>query len=249
LATETFDVTTHAFLFDVDGTLIDIAPTPDAVQVPATLRRNLDRLHALAGGAVALVSGRSMAVLDGLFAPLELSLVGGHGAEVRLRYGGTLEQHSVPPLDDFLRLQLARIAAVSEKVLFEDKGYSIALHYRLAPDREQAIVDAVDALCDHIPAREFEVLHGKFVVEVKRRGIDKGSGIRTLMRYPPFHGRRPIFIGDDITDEDAFAVMPEFDGIAMSVGRLVPGAVRRFEVPSDVRRWIDDLCSAHPMSR
>lgn len=247
MAVEHFDVDRFAFLFDVDGTLIDIAPTPDAVQVPVTLRHNLDRLKKLAGGAVALVSGRSLADLDFLFAPIKLTAVGGHGAEMRLHLNGTSEQHSVPALDADIKQQLGLIAAESDKILLEDKGYSVALHYRLIPDRQQAIEDAVAAIFATAPPHEVEILHGKFVIEVKRAGFNKGTAVRTLMQKEPFMSRRPIFIGDDITDEDAFAVVHELDGIAISVGRLVKGVERRFEAPADVRRWVEDICG--PESR
>jgi trehalose 6-phosphate phosphatase len=242
LAIEHFDPDRFAFLFDVDGTLIDIAPTPDAVQVPMTLRRNLGRLQILAGGAVALVSGRALADLDFLFSPLELTVIGGHGAEVRLWTNGKAERHGVAPLDPSVKHRLGRIAAESDKVILEDKGYSVALHYRLAPNRQQAIMDAVEAVCEEAKANEIEVLHGKFVVEVKRAGFNKGTGVGALMQKAPFNGRRPIFVGDDITDEDAFAAVHDLDGIAISVGRLVKGVERRFEAPADVRRWIEDLC-------
>jgi trehalose 6-phosphate phosphatase len=95
----------------------------------------------------------------------------------------------------------------------------------------------------------FEVLHGKAVVEIKRVGVDKGSAIRRLMSHPPFAGRCPVFIGDDVTDEDAFAVMPEFDGVAISVGRTVGGAKRHFETPAEVRRWIEQICRLGDLSR
>ena len=245
---EEFDVTTHAFLFDVDGTLIDIAPTPQAVVVPAALRRNLGHLNTLAADAVALVSGRPLRDLDRLFAPLELTAIGGHGAEIRRHYHGGIEQLGVPPIEESLRQKLAQIASVSDNVLLEDKGYSIAIHYRLAPDLESSIIAAVTALCAQAPEKEFEVLHGKCVVEVKRAGIDKGTGIRTLMQHPPFRGRRPIYIGDDITDEHAFAVLPEFNGIAISVGRAIPGAAHRFDTPDEVRQWIAAICRRHPLS-
>jgi trehalose 6-phosphate phosphatase len=246
--TEPLDIDRHAFLFDVDGTLLDIAPTPQAVQVPQTLNRNLRRLADLAGGALALVSGRPIEDLDRLFDPLRLSAVGGHGAELRLPHGEHGKRELAEPLDAGLRAHLQAIAAIDPHILTEDKGYSFAIHFRLAPDREQAIADAVRRIMQDVQD-PIEILHGKAVIEVKRTGFDKGSGVRRLMRCAPFAGRRPVFIGDDVTDEHAFAVMPEFDGIAIAVGRLVPGVSRRFETPADVRRWIAMLCRQHADAR
>ena len=125
-------------------------------------------------------------------------------------------------------------------ILVEDKGYSIALHYRLAPEKEQFVRDAVLALSEELPD-SFEVLPGKAVVEIKSAGFDKGTAVRRLMARPPFAGRRPLFIGDDATDEAAFAVLPEFDGVGISVGRRVPGVATCFDSPHDVRMWLEQI--------
>lgn len=238
------NVDEFAFLFDVDGTLVDIAPTPDAVRVPHGLRRNLDQLRRRAHGAVALVSGRPLADLDRLFEPLELTAVGGHGAEMRLVVDGAIEQHGEAPLDSALSQRIAAIGAIDSGIIVENKGYSIAIHYRRARDRERAILDAISEACAATPPDTIEMLHGKAVVEIKKRGFSKGTAIRALMAHAPFAGRRPIFVGDDITDEDAFAAMPEFNGIAISVGRMVKGVTLRFETPSDVRRWVEKISRA-----
>jgi len=245
---ELFDLRQFAFLIDVDGTLLDIAETPQSVQVPPALRHDLDRLAVLSDGAIALVSGRSLDDLDTLFGPLKLTMVGGHGAEIRFWCDGHAEHQSAPPIDPSLRARLSTVESIDSRLLVEDKGYSIALHYRRAPERKAAVLKAVAALDDGIAAQGLRVLHGKAVVEIKRAGIDKGTGIRALMAHEPFARRRPIYIGDDITDEDAFAVLPEFDGIAISVGRDVMGVTRRFDNPAAVRRWIADLISSHDRS-
>jgi len=242
IAIEPFDLAAFAFLFDVDGTLIDIAPTPQSVQVPASLPRTLQQLCRLTSGATALVSGRALSDLDRMFGPFRLALIGGHGAEVRIWRQGSAEEQRAPPLPEWIRRRCAEIAAGRDKILIEDKGYSITLHYRLAPEQEPLIKDAVAAVLAEAPPGELDLLHGKAVVEIKRAALNKGRGIRTLMAHAPFAGRRPVFVGDDITDEDAFAVMPEFDGVAFSVGRTVKGAIRQFETPTDVRRWIERLC-------
>ena len=229
-------------LFDVDGTLVDIAPTPRAIRVPPSLRQNLKQLAELTNGATALVSGRPLTDLDRLFGSSGFAMVGGHGAEIRLWHNGSIEEQTAPPLNDWIRRRCHAVGAMGDQVLIEDKGYSIAIHYRLAPELEGRVRDAAAAILADAPAGELELMHGKAVVEIKRAGVNKGRGIRALMTHSPFAGRRPIFVGDDVTDEDAFAVMPEFDGLAFSVGRTVKGATRRFETPDDVRGWIARIC-------
>jgi trehalose 6-phosphate phosphatase len=242
---ESLDLRRSAILLDIDGTLLDLAPTPHEVRVPSSLRSTLEKLREQTSGALALVSGRPLADIDLIFAPLRLAAVGGHGAEIRLDVNGAaVSQHAVP-LDQDLRRQLIEFAAPLAGVIVEDKGYSLAIHYRLVPEKKRAIEDAVDAVCAGIPPAGIEILPGKAVIEIKRRGVNKGTAIRELMAHAPFAGRRPVFVGDDTTDEAAFAVMPEFDGLAISVGRIVPGAAKRFETPSDVRRWLERICKRH----
>jgi trehalose 6-phosphate phosphatase len=230
-----------AVLLDVDGTLLDIAPTPGGVTVPASLRQTLARLWRETGGALALVSGRSLGDLDLLFAPLRLPAVGGHGAELRVSAEGEMEADRARPLDGGLRDRLAEIAVGAPGVLVEDKGYSLAVHYRLAPEQEGRVKRAVAAIQADWPQEPIEVLPGKSVLEIKTAGFHKGAAIRILMQHKPFAGRRPVFIGDDTTDESAFAVMPEFEGVGFSVGRHVPGTAYCFATPSEVRRWLERL--------
>jgi trehalose 6-phosphate phosphatase len=233
------DLREYAFLLDVDGTLVDIAATPHAVKVPTSLRRALASLMERTNGAVALVSGRSIDDLDLLFDPLLLAVVGGHGAEFRLINGADLRMRDAPPLASELRRQLCAIAGAG--VVAEDKGYAVALHYRLAPEMEKTVRDAVAKICAEPWPVPLEVLPGKSVVEIKSAGFSKATGVRELMRHPPFAGRTPIFIGDDTTDESVFAIMPEFDGIAFSVGRQVAGAINHFDTPAEVRDWLEQI--------
>jgi trehalose 6-phosphate phosphatase len=237
---DSLDIHQVAILLDIDGTLLDIAPTPHDVRVPTTLRRTLAKLQASTGGALALVSGRSLRDIDLIFSPLQLSAVGGHGAEIRLLSNGKASQE-VLPLDKKLRSRFAAIAESGDGIIVEDKGYSLALHYRLVPEKQRAIEDAVAAICADLPTAFVEVLPGKSVLEIKKIGFNKGSAIQYLMSHPPFAGRRPIFVGDDKTDDAAFAVLPEFNGVAISVGRMVPGVTQRFEAPTDVRRWLERI--------
>ena len=238
-----FDLHEAAILLDVDGTVLDLAPRPADVCVPEPLRRTLERLSDKTGGALALVSGRTLADLDRIFAPLLLPSIGGHGAEMRVN-GHDGQLHPTVPLTDALRRRFAAIALDKSGLIVEDKGYSLALHYRLAPRHAPALREAVAAICAELPPDTVEVLPGKALIEVKQVGFNKGTAVRELMSHPPFHGRRPIFIGDDTTDEAAFAVVPEFDGIAFSVGRKVPGALSRFKAPRDVRGWLEHISEA-----
>jgi trehalose 6-phosphate phosphatase len=120
-------------------------------------------------------------------------------------------------------------------------GYSLALHFRKAPDAEQAIYDAVSVIRADLPNAPIEVLPGKFVCEIKHSGFTKATGVTELMAHEPFKGRRPVFIGDDVTDETVFAIMPDMKGLSFSVGRRAKGVDGHFHAPSDVRTWLARL--------
>ncbi len=235
------DAKSIALLLDVDGTLIDIGPSPYAVHVADDLRDSLARLLRATGGALALVSGRPIADLDMLFAPLKLPAVGGHGAEVRPRAGDAAR--SVPPLSPDLRRHLAEAATPGSGVIVEDKGYSLALHYRQAPQHEDRLRSHIAAGRAAYPGEATEVLPGKAMLEVKRPDVNKGDGVRDLMREPPFAGRMPVFIGDDVTDESVFAILPGMGGIGFSVGRHFAGLAGIFDSPLDVRRALQRLAA------
>lgn len=235
------DLQHFAILLDVDGTLLDIAPTPQEVRVPVSLRETLFRMRRQLNGALALVSGRPLADLDHLFAPLQLSAIGGHGAEMRLAGDGEAVARRATPLDPRFRERLKIVAARHRGIIVEDKEYSLALHYRLAPKEGLALGHDVRHECRDWGDPLIEVLSGKAVMEIKHRGFNKGTAVRELMNHPPFAGRSPIFIGDDKTDEDAFAVVPEFSGVAISVGRRFPGVQDCFKSPAEVREWLEQL--------
>jgi len=228
-----------AVLLDIDGTLLDLAPTPREVWVPPGLAKTLRRLHERTGGALAMVSGRSLNDIDLIFAPDQFPGVGGHGAEMRIR--GADEAVSAPSMDKELKLRLAAIARLSPGILLEDKGYSLALHYRLAPHAEKAIYAAVSLIRADLPNAPIEVLPGKCVCEIKHAGFTKATGVRALMTHEPFKGRRPFFIGDDVTDESVFAIMPDMNGLAFSVGRRAKGVAGHFDAPDDVRQFLAHL--------
>src|SRR5256885_759780 len=230
-----------AVLLDIDGTLLDLAPTPREVWVPPGLAKTLHRLHQRTNGALALVSGRSLNDIDLIFAPDIFPAVGGHGAEMRIELDSDSVDAHAPPLDKELKRRLAAIAKLSPGILLEDKGYSLALHYRLAPHAEKAIYAAVSLIRADLPNAPIEVMPGKCVCEIKHSGFNKASGVIELMTHDPFKGRRPIFIGDDVTDESVFAIMPELRGLAFSVGRRAKGVVSHFDEPRDVRQWLARL--------
>jgi trehalose 6-phosphate phosphatase len=230
-----------AVLLDIDGTLLDLAPTPREVWVPPGLAKTMHRLHQRTNGALALVSGRSLNDIDLIFAPDQFPAVGGHGAEMRIEADSEFVAAHAPPMDKELKRRLAAIARLSPGILLEDKGYSLALHYRLAPHAEKAIYEAVSLIRADLPNAPIEVLPGKLVCEIKHSGFTKATGVRELMTHEPFRGRRPFFIGDDVTDESVFAIMPDLDGLAFSVGRRARGVAGHFDAPSDVREFLAHL--------
>lgn len=230
-----------ALFLDVDGTLIEIAPEPDAVVVPPRLIAVLGRLQEALGGALALVSGRTIDRLDTMFAPLRLAAAGGHGLE---RRGGDGRVHRPPARTAEtarLRAAFSDFAAARPGVIVEDKGLSVALHFRLAPACER---DAL-ALAGRV-AREigdgFRIQRGKMMVEVRPEGGTKGSVVDSFMAEPPFAGRTPVFVGDDVTDEDGFAAANRRGGLSMRVGDGVP-SVARFHIGgvAALLDWLDIL--------
>jgi len=233
------DPKTIALLLDVDGTLIDIKPSPNEAHVSAELRDLVAGLSRQTGGALALVSGREIADLDRLFAPLELPAIGGHGAEMRVRAGEVTL--GTTPLPKDMRKHLA--GAAKPGMVVEDKGYSLALHYRNAPEDRESLRASIDEGRAAFPAEATEVQSGKFMFEVKRPGVSKGDAVRVLMERAPFAGRRPVFIGDDVTDETVFAILPSMQGIGFSVGRQFAGLAGIFDSPSDFRRALKQLAA------
>jgi trehalose 6-phosphate phosphatase len=224
-----------AVLLDIDGTLLDLAPTPREVWVPPDLATTLNRLLDRTSGALALVSGRSLNDIDLIFAPELFPAVGGHGAEMRLSSDGEAVATHAPPMDKELKRRLAAIARLSPGILLEDKGY------RLAPHAEKAIYAAVSLIRADLPNAPIEVMPGKCVCEIKHSGFNKASGVIELMSHEPFKNRRPIFIGDDVTDESVFAIVPDLGGLAFSVGRRAKGVAGHFDAPHEVREWLARL--------
>jgi trehalose 6-phosphate phosphatase len=231
-----------ALFLDIDGTIIDIAPTPEAVVVPESLKLSLSRLREELGGALALISGRTLGAIDELFTPLKFALAADHGAEIRLKPGGEVK-HCAAPLTSAEKAAFAPIAKLDPRLRVEDKVYTLAVHYRLVPELGETVIARMTEAARKLRENELRVLCGKAVVEVKRCGFNKGTGLHKIMQRPPFAGRRPVFLGDDRTDEDALAVLPEFSGLGISVGRLLRGAMGMVLSPEEVRLWLAQLAA------
>jgi trehalose 6-phosphate phosphatase len=234
------DFDADALLLDVDGTLLDIAVTPTGVVVPQGLGVCLDELHELTGGALALVSGRPIGDLDRLFAPLRLPAIGGHGAQMRIAADHAQLQVG-EAIGEALRHRFAAIESLDPRIIVEDKGASLAVHYRQAPHREELVKEQVAAIIDLTASQPLQVMYGKAVVEVTLANFSKGGAVRELMKALPFADRRPVFVGDDSTDETVFAVLPALGGRGYSVERAIAGTSGVFASPHDVRCWLAEL--------
>jgi trehalose 6-phosphate phosphatase len=212
-----------ALFLDVDGTLLEIEREPGAVHVPERLCRILERLQSATGGALALVSGRTLDQLDRLFSPLCLSAAGLHGLERRNLGVKTERAAPDPAAFERARRRLAEFADAHEGVLLEDKGLTLALHYRNAPAAaedagrlvESAVAESNGALV---------LLRGKMVYELKPPGSDKGRAIAAFLDEPPFAGRPPVFAGDDVTDEAGFETINQRGGVSIRIGDGGPTA-------------------------
>ena len=212
-----------SLFLDVDGTLLDYAPHPDAVVVGRPVVDLLDALHRASGGSLALVSGRSIESLDRLFAPFRGVAVGLHGLEVRLDPRSPPERTRAEPVPAALRAAVGRIAASHRATLIEDKGAAIAVHHRLAAPAMQALRRVLREACDaHAPG--WTVLRGRQVLELKPRDATKALGVDALMANEPFRGSVPIAFGDDVTDLDMFEAIRRHAGTAVAVGPRIAGS-------------------------
>jgi len=224
---------------DVDGTLLEFAARPDEVRVDAATRTLLFRLQGLLQGALALVSGRSLRQLDGLFHPLELPAAGIHGLERRSAGGVVFRPaQSVAALDQ-ARRALRAAAPPDSGLLLEDEGHALALHYRGAPQSAgMARASMHEAAMKLGP--DFQIIEGAQVVELKPAGHSKATAIEAFMKERPFHGCTPVFLGDDVTDFDGFAAVRNHGGMDVAVGNRV-SARWSLESPAATRRWLQEL--------
>ena len=215
-ATKLLPCSNWALFLDVDGTLLHIAERPDRVTQSDKVCRLLSRLLPRLDSALAIVSGRAIENLDHLFAPLRLPAAGLHGLERRDAAGKIHVLGEVRRLDH-LRVPLAALAADHEGLLLEDKGRTLAIHYRLAPEQGAPARKQIEALLASAP--DLRLVQGKMVLEIKPRHGDKGSAIRAFMAEPPFRNRIPVFVGDDATDEDGFDAVNALKGLSVHVGQ------------------------------
>ncbi|MCP4381547.1 MAG: trehalose-phosphatase [Hyphomicrobiales bacterium] len=229
-----------AFFLDIDGTLIDIASTPDAVIVPPELPILLDNLRQRTGGALALITGRDMETVDRLLHPARPSVGAIHGTQLRLPDG---EVVTPPPAQRLaaIRERLAAFTAANTGSLFEDKGTAVAVHFRGAP----ALADIVEAEVRDAVGDDDELIvqPGKMVFEIRPAHADKGRAVADFMQRPPFHGKRPVAVGDDVTDETMFKAAVDAGGCAIRVGTPQDGSAARASLadPAAVRDWLDSL--------
>jgi trehalose 6-phosphate phosphatase len=226
-----------ALFLDVDGTLLEFAARPDEVSIPKGLRETLKAIETKLDGALALISGREIDDLDRLFAPLRLPAAGVHGAEIRL--SATASAHAFGR-----RLPEALIEAIAERahafpgVLIERKDFTIAVHYAQARGCKDALRAMIEEEMERQPMEGAEILEAHLAFEVKCASYDKGSAIETILETPPFLGRKPIFVGDDITDEYGFSAVKRASGQTFSVAKPRRDATQLFANPAEVRAWL-----------
>jgi trehalose 6-phosphate phosphatase len=225
-----------ALFLDFDGTLIELAETPDAIRVDPSLCPLLDRLRTRLGGRLAIVSGRSLADRDRYLSVSRIAFSGSHGLELRLPDGEHVPLHLPVGLDD-VRAEARSFAAQSEGLLVEEKPAGVALHYRRAPGFGRAAAEFMEMLARR---HELIVQHGNMVVELRPPGADKGDAVRALMLQQGFEGARPIFVGDDLTDEHAFAAAAHMGGAGILVGpERETGAIYRLPSVAAVAQWLE----------
>ncbi len=242
LRTDKLALSQIALFLDVDGTLLEIAASPHAVSVPEDLRERLRALLLATGGAVALVSGRAITDLDALFAPLTLPSAGLHGFEHR-GAGGTYRRRALPSAAalEAARGAMLDLARRHTGLLVEDKRFALALHYRDAPQLEDPAVAAAREAAARAGG-ELEVQRGKMVVELRPAGATKAQAVAAFLGEAPFAGRRPLFIGDDLTDEPAFELVNRRRGLSVLVGpeRATAARARLADVAA-VHDWLTQL--------
>jgi trehalose 6-phosphate phosphatase len=227
-----------ALFLDFDGTLFELAETPGAIRVPIGLGSLLKRVSDRLGGRVAIISGRSVKDLDRYLDSSGFAVSGSHGLEMRLR-SGELVPLSAPVALKELVEEISRFAEQNQGLVVEEKPFSIALHYRQAPKLQDQVLALVEDLAS---AHGFSVQHGKMVAEVRPRGADKGDALRVLMKEPEFTGARPVFVGDDLTDEVAFEAAAEMGGDGILVGNARASAARyRLPDVASVAAWLSGL--------
>ena len=231
-----------AFFFDFDGTLAAIVDDPEQVSVSPAVLDALGDLYEISGGAVAIVSGRPIAALDRFLAPLKLPLSGVHGLESRDAAGqvrrGSYDHAALRQLTD----RISAFAKDHAGLVIEEKPGSVALHYRRAPDLGDSALQLASALAAAIPG--VRLMRGKMVVELRLGGRSKADAVSDFMAAAPFHGRKPLFAGDDVTDEDAISLVETMGGTGVKIGREETAASLMAPDRDAFERWLCELASA-----
>lgn len=231
---------TCALFLDFDGTMVEIAPQPHAVEVPQPLILLLQDVHRYLHGAVAVISGRPIAQLDAFLQPLKMAAAGVHGAE-RRGADGRLHLLHTHPLDH-VEEAACELAAQHPGLIVENKRGSLALHYRMAPELEALCVKTMEDAVAESPG--LTLLRGKMVIEAKPGGASKGRAIEDFLEEAPFAGRKPVFIGDDVTDEAGFSTVQRLGGVGIKVGEGRSVALRRLSDPGALRRELEAALAA-----
>jgi len=226
---------------DFDGTLVEIEERPGDVKLAETTRWTLTQLCAATGGAVAIVSGRSIGSIDALLAPLKLAVAGEHGLTRRSADGSMHKASSIAGFLDHAESALSPLVRDRPGLLLERKSVAIALHYRSRPDAEAACLAAMQDLASSTPG--IQIMRGKMVLEAKPAGADKGTAIADFMMEAPFKGRWPMFAGDDVTDEDAFAMVNAINGITIKIGIGPTDAQWRAPGTATFLNWLGDTAA------
>jgi len=227
-----------ALFLDFDGTLVEIATRPEDVIVTGELRNLVESVQVALDGALAMVSGRPIAELDALLAPLQFAAAGEHGAEIRYWRGSDVVSESTLPASAGAAVQA--LTDRLEGTRLELKRASASLHYRQAPEQKSAVVAGMRELESQLQG--YALILGKMVAELKPENIDKGLAITDLCAQQQFAGRRPVFVGDDVTDESGFRAVNELDGISVCVGDKTE-TLARYRLPDvpGVHNWLRAL--------
>jgi trehalose 6-phosphate phosphatase len=218
-----------ALLLDLDGTLLDIAPRPDAVVVPPELPRTLRSLRRLLGDAVAVITGRPVEIVDALLGDAVFAVAGEHGGAIRHGLGQVVERAPLPLPPGEWRAEAERLALRFPGAILEHKARGFALHYRAVPAAGEKLRRALTEMLHG--SGDFELLPAHMLWEVRPRGADKGKAVEGLMERPPFRGRSPVFVGDDVTDEAGIAATQAMGGVGLRVQEA-------FSDAAGVRAWL-----------
>ena len=224
-------------LVDADGTLLDISQRPEYTQASRHLLEVLDQLYYALDGALAVISGRRIEDLDRLFAPLRLPASGIHGAQLRISPATGIADSGAPDVGAHVRRAVFEIAGRHAGVFVEDKGKALAVHWRSAPESASPLFADLAAAIANDDA-DLSIMRGHCVFEIKSATTTKGDAVRAFMQARPFSDRRPIFIGDDVTDIAGIAAAKALGGAAYSVGQRLAGADGVFASPAQVRAWL-----------